>query len=99
MRLTALCTLGICFVLTACVNTHPKRITDYPVNTEQTNSATDEQCDIAALVSVDEIVISSENYKQQRNVAGYVSALEQANEAYLKQLREASEQYRKCKQE
>lgn len=99
MRLTALCILGLCFVLTACVNTHPKRITDYPVNTEASNSTTNESCEILALEELDINPIDESDFRKERNVTGYVSALETANRDYLKKLTKAQEQYRTCKQE
>lgn len=99
MRLTALCTLSVCFILTACVNTHPKKITDYPVNTEAANSTTNEPCEIIALDKLDVITIDETKFRKERNVAGYVGALEEANVNYLNKLRKAQEQYRTCKQE
>lgn len=99
MRLTAIITLCLCFLLTACVNTHPSRIKDYPVITDSANLTNSDKCEIAALEQIQYIATNKDLYKSDGNVSGYVEALEKKSDTYESVLRTAREQYLDCRQE
>lgn len=77
---TTLFIVGICNLAIACSSTHPRTIdlnliVTQPVNNTETVN-TIKRCDLSEFINAPVNLVSKEHYRQDKDVLGYVEALE-----------------------